>query len=124
MAVLFMNQFLLIRCDYLFAFQENYLCHIHYNYKIVDINIMISSFIFSGFWQICHHLCYLLKKQRPKQCTVYKIWHFIIDFNPKNQFHLKIRISKQKYQDAEDDNYCQDISKFSNKSNFATKKHQ
>ncbi|KRX48014.1 hypothetical protein T05_9020 [Trichinella murrelli] len=88
MAVLFMNQFLLIRCDYLFAIQEDYLCHIHYNYKIVDIfilNIMISSFIYSGFWRTCHHLCHLLKKQRPKQCTVYKIWHFIIDFNPKNQ---------------------------------------
>ncbi|KRY59348.1 hypothetical protein T03_16521 [Trichinella britovi] len=64
MAVLFMNQFLLIRCDYLFVIQEDYLCHIHYNYKIVDIfilNIMISSFIFSGFWRTCHHLCHLLK---------------------------------------------------------------
>ncbi|KRZ80116.1 hypothetical protein T10_12064 [Trichinella papuae] len=37
-------------------------------------------------------------------------------------FHFKIGISKQKCQDAQDDDYCQDISEFSNKSNFATKK--
>ncbi|KRY23860.1 hypothetical protein T12_7594 [Trichinella patagoniensis] len=76
-----------VKLNNIFAYSF-YLCHIHYNYKIVDIfilNIMISSFIFSGFWRTCHHLCHLLKKQRPKQCTVYKIWHFIIDFNPKNQ---------------------------------------
>ncbi|KRZ63039.1 hypothetical protein T02_14115 [Trichinella nativa] len=94
MAVLFMNQFLLIRCDYLFAFQEDYLCHIHYNYKIVDIFILVFMQVVmlniskkdeDGLILANLSSFVPFTKKATTKCTVYKIWHFIIDFNPKNQ---------------------------------------
>ncbi|KRZ14747.1 hypothetical protein T11_13626 [Trichinella zimbabwensis] len=58
-------------------------------------------------------------------CAVYQKSNDLSRCNLKEMqmtFHFKIGISKQKCQDAQDDDYCQDISEFSNKSNFATKK--